>query len=256
MEEKYALELIEKGKRIDGREFNQFREIKIQKGIVEKAEGSAWVRLGETQVIAGVKLEVGEPFPDTPEEGVLIVNAEFTPLASPDFEAGPPGEDAVELARIVDRGIRESKCIKLDELVITPGEKVWCVWVDIHVINHKGNLLDAACLAALAALLNTRIPKIENGEVVRGKYEGNLPIAHKPVNISVGKIGNSFILDPSIQEEVVLDAKLSVTVREDGKICAIQKQGNKGIEFEEIEKMIDLALEKSKEIREMIDSFG
>jgi exosome complex component RRP42 len=152
MEGQYALELIMKGKRMDERKFEDFREIKIEKDIIEKAEGSARVKIGETEVIVGIKLNTGEPFPDTPEEGILIVNAEFTPLASPDFESGPPGENAVELARVVDRGIRESKCIEVEKLCITPKEKVWMMFVDIHIINDQGNLLDAAALAAIVAL--------------------------------------------------------------------------------------------------------
>jgi exosome complex component RRP42 len=251
IEEKYALELIEKGKRIDGRKFDEFRKIEIEQGIIKKAEGSARVRFGETEVIAGVKMDFGTPFPDTPEEGTLVVNAEFTPLASPDFDVGPPGEDAIELARVVDRGIRESKCIELNKLCIRPGEKVWCVFIDIHMINDKGNLLDASALAAVAALLNTKIPKVENEKIIRGEFEKNLPVVYKPINITVCKVGNKFLLDPSIEEEKILDSKLSICVRDDDKICSLQKQ-LKELDFEDILKMSEIAIEKSKEIRKML----
>jgi len=252
MEGQYALELIMKGKRIDERNFEDFREIKIEKNIISKAEGSARVKMGETEVIAGVKLNTGEPFSDTPEEGVLIVNTEFTPLASPDFESGPPGEDAVELARIVDRGIRESKCIEVGKLCIVPEEKVWMVFVDIHIINDQGNLLDAAALAAIVALLNTKIPKIKDEEIVRGEYEKDLPVVFKPINIVVGKVGNNFLVDPNFEEEKILDAKLSVSVRDDEKICALQKQGKNEVSMEDLEKMVDIAMKKSKEIRKLV----
>jgi len=251
IEEKYALELIEKGKRIDGRRFDEFRKIEIEQGIIKKAEGSARVKLGETEVIAGVKMDFGTPFPDTPEEGTLVVNAEFTPLASPEFDVGPPGEDAIELARVVDRGIRESKCIELNKLCIQPGEKVWCVFIDIHMINDKGNLLDASALAAIAALLNTKIPKVENEKIIRGEFEKNLPVVFKPINISVCKVGDKFLLDPTIEEEKILDSKLSISVRDDDKICSLQKQ-LKELDFDDILKMIDIAVKKSKEIRKML----
>jgi exosome complex component RRP42 len=252
MEGQYALELIMKGKRIDERNFEDFREIKIEKNIISKAEGSARVKMGETEVIVGVKLNTGEPFSDTPEEGVLIVNTEFTPLASPDFESGPPGEDAVELARIVDRGIRESKCIEVKKLCIVPEEKVWLVFVDIHIINDQGNLLDAAALAAIVALVNTKIPKIKDEEIVRGEYEKDLPVVFKPINIVVGKVGNNFLVDPNFEEEKILDAKLSVSVRDDEKICALQKQGKNEVSMEDLEKMVDIAMKKSKEIRKLV----
>ncbi len=251
MEERYVIELIERGDRVDGRKFTQFRDIVIEKNVIEKAEGSASVKIGETHVIAGVKIGTGEPFSDSPNEGILIVNTEFTPLASPDFESGPPGEDAVELARVIDRGIRESKCIEMGKLCITEGEKVWSVFVDIHIINHQGNLLNAAALASLVALMNTKIPKLEDGKIVR-VAERELPVVHKPITVTVGKIGNNFILDPSLQEENVLEAKLSVAIREDGKICALQKQGRSGLTLEEIEKMVDIAIEKSEELRKLV----
>lgn len=251
--ELYALELIQNGKRIGEREFNQFRGIEIKEGIIQNAEGSAYVKLGNTQVIAGVKMGVATPFPDTPNEGVFSVGAEFTPLASSEFESGPPGENAIELARVVDRGIRESKAIEMDKLVVTPGEKVYSVFVDIHIIDNQGNLLDAAALAALTALLNTRIPKIdEEGKIVRGEHTGKLPVVHKPITVTVCKVGDKLFLDPTLEEESIIDAKLTIAVREDNKICAMQKQGGKGIELDMIEKMVDVAMEKSKELRKLV----
>jgi exosome complex component RRP42 len=252
MNEEYALELIEKGRRVDGRKFDEWRKIEIVPNIVKNAEGSASVKFGETEVVAGVKLEIGEPFPDTPNEGILVVNAEFSPIASPDFEAGPPGEDAIELARIVDRGIRSSKCIKLEELCLEPGKKVWCVFVDIQIINHKGNLLDASALASLVALLNTKIPKIEGEKILRGEFEKNLPVQFKPINVSVCKIKDNFLVDPTLEEEEIAEVKLSLSVRDDEMICAMQKQGNGELKVEEVEKIIDIAIEKSKEIRKMV----
>ncbi len=252
MQENYALELIQTGKRIDERKFDEFRKIEIQTGVIKTAEGSARVKFGNTEVLAGVKFNVGTPFADTPNEGTLMVNSEFSPLASPDFEAGPPSENAVELSRVVDRGIRESHAIDLEKLVITSGEKVWTVFVDIHIINHAGNLLDAAALAAVSALHNAQIPKYENEQVVRGEYVSKLPMKFKPMTVTVCKIGKDIILDPLLEEEGALDSKLSIAVRDDDKICAFQKQGVKGIPFNELEKFVDIAIEKSKELRKLI----
>jgi exosome complex component RRP42 len=248
----YALEMIEKGKRIDGRKFEEFRDIEIIPNYIDKAEGSAFVRFGDTKIIVGVKMEVSTPFPDTPDEGMLMVSAEFTPLASPDFESGPPREDAVELARIVDRGIRESKMIDLKKLCITPEEKVWGVMVDIHIINNDGNLIDCAALGAIVALLTTKMPKLEDGKIVRTEVQGSLPVSQKPITITVCKVGDKLLLDPSVQEEEAIDTKLSVAVREDGKICAMQKQGPKGLTTKDVEAILDLVLKKSEKLRKLI----
>lgn len=251
MHETYVKDFIMKGKRPDGRGFEEYRNIDVQTGVINKAEGSARVRIGETEVLAGVKTNIGTPFADSPGEGVLIVNAEFTPMASPDFEAGPPSEDSVELARVVDRGIRESHSIDMVKLGINE-EKVWSVFVDIHIINHQGNLLDAAALAAIAALKSAKIPKTDGVKVSRGDFEKGMPMVYTPINVTVCKIGDKIILDPTFPEEEMVDAKLSISVRDDDSVCALQKQGPAGLTVEEVEKMIDIAINKSKELRKLV----
>ena len=249
----YVLELIRNGKRADKREFDEFRDIEIKPNYIEKAEGSAYVRIGKTQVIAGVKMGIGTPFADTPNEGVLMVNSEFSPLASPKFETGPPGEDAIELSRIVDRGIRESKCIEMDKLVIIPGEKVFTVFVDIFILDHQGNLQDAASLAAITALMNTRMPKLDaENKIITGEHEGKLPVAKKPVTVTVCKVGDKLFVDPTLDEEKIVDSKVALSFIEDDRICAVQKQGNEGIEFDMMGDIIDIGMKKSKELRKLV----
>ncbi|MEM5833669.1 MAG: RNA-binding protein, partial [Candidatus Aenigmatarchaeota archaeon] len=158
IDERIVLQVLKEGKRLDNRSFLEYRKIEIEKNIIPKAEGSASVKLGNTRVIAGVKVELAQPFPDTPNEGILVVNAEFPPIAHPTFEPGPPNEYAIELARLVDRIIRESKMIELEKLFIEDG-KVYGIFVDIHIISNDGNLLDASALASIAALHSTKIPK-------------------------------------------------------------------------------------------------
>ncbi|MFB6076286.1 MAG: exosome complex protein Rrp42 [Candidatus Aenigmatarchaeota archaeon] len=245
--------LIEKDKRKDGRDFEEMRDLKIEVDTAGNAEGSATVTLGKTRVMAGVKMEVGEPFPDTPDAGVLRVNAEFNPIASPNFETGRPGPEAVELSRVVDRGVRESEAIDLEKLCIEEEEKVWMVSVDVDVINHDGNLLDASGIAVIAALLNTKVPKIdEDYQIDREEFEMDLPVREIPVPCTIVKIKDKLLLDPSIGESETLDARLTVTTMENNKYCSLQKGGNKGMNLEEIEKALDISMEKGKELREKI----
>ena len=61
----------------------------------------------ENKVIVGVKVGVAAPTPDSPDKGNLMVTAELLPLSSPRFELGPPRFDAIELGRVIDRGVRE-----------------------------------------------------------------------------------------------------------------------------------------------------
>lgn len=162
------ISLISNNKRLDGRSFYEFRDIKIKTGVISKAEGSARVKLGDTQVLVGVKPTIGEPFPDNPNLGIIITNSELLPMASPTFEPGPPDERSIELARVVDRCIRESNMLDLEKLCIIEGEKVWILFIDLHILDYDGNLFDASVLGAVAALMDTKLPKvsIEDDEVV------------------------------------------------------------------------------------------
>ena len=244
-------QLIEKSKRLDGRGLEDYREIKIEQGVIEKAEGSARVLLGKTEVLVGVKIETGTPFPDTPNNGVLTVNAELVPLASPTFEPGPPDENSIELARIVDRGIRESKAIDTEKLCIEPGKKVFVIFVDIYVLNHDGNLIDASALAAVAALLNTKMPnyEIKDGEVEIKQGYTPLPMKSRPITVTIGKMNNKLIVDPWLEEEQVMDARLSMAFNDEGNICATQKGGSGYFTPQQILEGIKLIQKKAVELR-------
>ena len=255
VKQKQIAQLIAKEKRLDGRGPTEYREIKVEQGIIERAEGSARVRLGKTEIVVGIKIEMGEPFPDTPNEGVLTVNAELVPLASPSFEAGPPDETSIELARIVDRGIRESKVINTEKLCIEPGKKVFIVFVDIYVLNHDGNLIDASALAAMAALLNTKMSnyEVEDGEVKIKSGYIPLPIKQHPITVTCAKIDDKLMLDPDLEEEQVMDARLSMAIDDDEDICAIQKGGTGYFTPEQIIEFSKIAKERAKETRKKLD---
>jgi exosome complex component RRP42 len=253
--QKQIAELISKGERLDGRGLTDYREIRVEQGIIERAEGSARVLLGKTEVMVGAKIETGQPFPDTPNEGVLTVNAELVPLASSTFEPGPPDENSIELARIVDRGIRESKAIDLEKLCVEPGKKVFVVFVDVYVLNHDGNLIDASALAAVAALVNTRMPnyEVEEGEVKIKPGYTQLPLRRHPVTATFAKINDKLVVDPWLEEEQIMDARLSIAIDDDGNICAMQKGGSGYFSPEQVLEATKTAKEKIEEIRKKLE---
>jgi exosome complex component RRP42 len=254
IEQKTVVDFLTKGKRIDERGLTDYRSIKIETGIVQKANGSAMVHLGKTKVLTGIKVELGTPFPDTPNQGVLTVNAELVPMASPSFEPGPPSETAIELARVVDRGLRESKALPLKTLCIEPGKKVMVVFVDVYVLDHDGNLIDASAISALSALMTSKMKqyKVEGGEVQTKDELVPLGIQNEPVPVTTAKIGGNMILDPCLEEERVMDSRLTVTSGRDGNICAMQKGGMGSFADQEVRQAVKIAIEKGKEIREII----
>ncbi len=254
IKQKQIAKLMSEGKRLDGRKLDDYRNISVEMGVIEKAEGSARILLGKTDVLVGVKVGVGEPFPDTPEEGVLTVNAELVPLASPSFEPGPPGEDAIELARVVDRGLRESKAINFEKLCLEPGKKVLIVFVDIYVLNHDGNLIDASAMAALAALLNTKMPKyhIEEGQAIAKPGYDPLPLQNYPIAVTFVEVSGNLAVDPELEEELIMDARLTVTTGKDGEICAMQKGGANPFALKDILEMVNRAQKVGEEIRKLV----
>jgi len=251
IEKTKIFQAVASGTRIDGRKLNEFRKIKILTDYIGKAEGSAYVELGDTKVVVGVKISIGPPFPDTPDEGLFVVNAEFVPTASPFFEPGPPDENSIELARVVDRGIRHANVIDTKKLCIIPGEKVYTVFADIYVIDHAGNLFDASTLAVVSALLTTKIPKVEvkeggSVEILEEKFP--LPVNNKVVSLTWAKIGNILVLDPNFEEENIMDARFTVSIDENGYIVSIQK-GNPGyLTLDDIRYSIEESLKISKEL--------
>ena len=166
---------------------------------------------------------------------------------------GPPKQETVEIARVVDRGIRESGCIDVDKLCVTEGEKVWIVFVDIHVLDYDGNLFDASLLGAIAALLNTRLPKVEGDKVIyEEKTNKKLPIVDKPIETTFAKIDNGVILDPMLEEERVMDARLTVATDQKGNMCALQKGGSGTFTPDEIFEMVERGAKKAKELRKYL----
>ena len=244
----YLTKLAENGKRVDGRKFDEFRKIEIETDVVSKAEGSAKVRIGNTQVITGIKMDIGEPYSDSPDSGVMATAAELIPLASPDFEAGPPRADAIELARVVDRGIRESELIEVDKLCVESGEKVWLVFIDIHILDFDGNLFDAASLASLAALLTTKVPaeRFELGD------DYPLPLKEPPVSCTSVKFNGVVVMDPSLDEEEIAEARLTVATDKNGDIRAMQKGLNGSFSRDEIKTIIKASIDNGRKIQELL----
>ncbi|HDR53222.1 MAG TPA: exosome complex protein Rrp42 [archaeon] len=247
LEAKRIRDAVASGTRTDGRGIDDFRPIKVETGVVAKAEGSATVSIGGTSVIAGIKMNLGTPFPDRPSEGVLMTGAELSPMAHNEFEAGPPREDAIELARVIDRSIREAGVMDVSKLCITEGEKVWMANLDIYPLNADGNLFDAGVLAGMAALNTAKMPEYVDEQVVRENLKKQVPVAHQVVSVTFARIGDALVVDPTRDELEVSEARLTVGVCE-GKLVALQKGGDGSLKPEMVEDAFKRALKHSQKL--------
>ena len=251
LRKKQMRESISAGKRLDERSLEEIRPLQIEIDVIKKASGSAWVKLGKTQVIAGVKVETGEPFEGLENSGAMIITAEVLPIASPHIEPGPPDEETIELARVVDRGVRESEMLNLSKLVLVPGKIVYTIFVDCSIINVDGNLFDATSYAVVSALASCKLPifEIKDDKVVETGKTQEPPITTIPVSITTVRIGDYLLLDPNTEEEACMDARLTITTNSRGSIVAMQK-GLKGyFTVDEVKGIADKARIKGEEIR-------
>jgi exosome complex component RRP42 len=248
----HVVAALRKGVRLDGRRLDEYRPIALEVNGIRNAEGSCKATCGEMILIAGVKLSTGTPFPDTPNSGVLIVNAELLPISSPLFEPGPPSVDSIELSRVIDRGIRESKAIDEESLCITPGERVWMANIDVCPINTDGHLFDIGGLASLVALKAARMPALVNGKPNYKEHtEQGVGLRSLPIPVTVCKIGEIVLIDPTQEEWALVDARLTVTTLEDGRLCSLQKGGDKSLTVDDIAQMIELGAAKGEELRKI-----
>jgi len=252
-------EYLKQGKRFDGRKPDEFREIFIEGGVSNKAEGSARVRIGKTEVVVGVKMDVATPYPDSPNKGNLMVTSELLPLSSPRFELGPPKFPAIEVGRLIDRAIRESKFIEFEKLCIKEGEKVWAVFIDIYSINDDGNLIDAAGIGAVAALKMAKMPKY-NEETGKALYDEpsneSIPLRKEfPICITAHKIGEKIIVDPTLEEEDVSEAKLTIGATPEGVISSMQKGSSDSLSIEQVHEILDMAEKSRKKVFLSMEKF-
>jgi len=256
-ENNYLNELMKNNYRDDGRKLDEYREIEIETNVVGQANGSARVKIGKTEVIAGVKFGTGTPYPDTPNEGMFMVNMELHPMANPDYSHGPPSPEAIEISRVIDRAIRESKTVNFEDLCIREGELAWSLSVDIYPINADGNLFDAGVIAALLAIKNAKFPEIdeETDKVLHDtRTDKGLTLQNIPAMVTIAKIGDNLIVDPSYDEEKIMDARIHIATIDNGNICAMQKGGSKSIKIEELKNAIELSGSKGNELRKLIKS--
>ncbi|KAL3265563.1 hypothetical protein HHI36_009768 [Cryptolaemus montrouzieri] len=269
-EKNFLLKCLKDQTRLDGRAFDEFRNIEIEFG---KDYGCCCVSLGQTRVLAQVTCEIQVPKSSRPSEGILNINIELNPIAAPNFEPTSKNDLFTQLNRTLEKCLKDSKAVDLESLCIKMSEKVWALRVDVNVLNHEGNILDCASIAALSALHHFRRPDVtcDGEDFIIHKYSQRDPIPivihHYPVCItySIFERGEFILADPTLLEEGVADAFLTVGMNSYKELCGLhlggkaelnpdiliqitQKAGNRaGIVVEQIKKAVKEENEKRLE---------
>lgn len=251
LQKKRIIEYMKEGKRFDGRGLTEFRDMEVKMDISRNAEAAVSLKLGKTEVYAGVKMALVTPYPDSPDEGTFMTSMELGPMADDNFELGAPKIGAIEMGRVIDRGIRESGFIDFKGLCMKSGEKVWQVFLDIYAINNDGNLFDAAAIAALIALGNAKMPVYdeENDKLLHEFSDQGLPLCKEAMsfNMTVHKVGDQLIVDPSKEEELISEYRLSIAIADnngEARITAMQKGKEVGITADDMAKILNIVNDK------------
>ncbi|NXP78551.1 EXOS9 protein, partial [Ramphastos sulfuratus] len=274
-ERRFLLRAIEERKRLDGRQCYDYRNVRISFGV---DYGCCIVELGKTRVLAQVSCELVPPKANRPTEGILFFNLELSPMAAPGFEPGRQTELLVRVNRLIERCLRNSKCIDTESLCVVAGEKVWQIRLDLHLLNHDGNIVDAASIAGIVALCHFRRPDVSvQGEEVtvytpEERDPVPLSIHHMPICVSFAFFhqGTYLLVDPSEREERVMDGVLVIAMNKHQEICTIQSSGGimlvkdqvlrcskiTAVKVAEMTELIQKALENDQKARKEGGKFG
>lgn len=247
--------------RPDGRDLWASRPTSINIGSLSNADGSALVRLGNTVVICGIKLELASPKADEPKKGYLIPNVDLPALCAAHFRPGPPSEQAQTSTQLVADIINSSKLIDLEDLCIQEGKLVWVVHCDIVCLNYDGTLIDATILALTAALRNLRLPVVSVDSEAIGQPTVDLE-NRKPLKVHSNPVATTYALfdddivlaDPTYEEERLASGIVTVVTLEDEQLCGVYKPGGAGIGGDHLQQCISRAKQRGSLGRKLVDS--
>ena len=130
--------------------------MELECGVVSNTSGSSRLRLSNTEILVGVKAEMGKPKPTRLDEGFLEFFIDLSANASPEFEGRGGEELATEIAYTLSTSYDLKSVLDYRTLCVLPRQCCWVLYVDVVVLECGGDLFDAIGIAVKAALYNTR----------------------------------------------------------------------------------------------------
>ncbi|XP_020584397.1 exosome complex component RRP43 [Phalaenopsis equestris] len=227
--------------RPDSRALGRARDTTIALGPVTSADGSALVKIGDTTMLAAIKLEVMTPCIGSPDEGSVAVDFQMPPICSPVVRPGRLAELAPVIAKQLSDVIMSSGMLNLKELSLISGKAAWMAYLDIYCLNADGSLFDAALLSATAAFSHLQIPLVslnDDGKVITvseelkikavepiNKENRKLTIAIVPFSLTCIVHGKYILADPTSEEESVMDTHVTVVLDSKERLVSLYKAG-------------------------------
>ncbi|KRX72266.1 Exosome complex component RRP42, partial [Trichinella sp. T6] len=206
----YVTEGFEMNIREDGRSRNCFRPVLIRTNVIESANGSALVQIGEMSVTASVWLDFGTPLETAPDQGMIDFKSRFFISEESDEETSNDVKEAENISRIFKQAYYSQSAFDRKQLCLVTGRLCWNLKVDLLIMGKGGNLFDVASIAVKMALHNTIIPQVEascpkndtrtinvENDISKGF---SLNISNVPMLVTIGIYGTMHIIDMNQKE--------------------------------------------------------
>ena len=203
--------------RHDGRAADELRPVRIQRGVLRYAEGSALIEMGHTRVLCAASVEDGVPaFLKGSGRGWVTAEYGMLPRATEtrtprEASRGRQGGRTLEIQRLIGRSLRA--VTDLDSM----GERT--VWVDCDVLQADGGTRTASITGAYVALADALQTLVERNVVSR------IPLTDAVAAVSVGVVGGRPLLDLDYREDSSADLDMNVVMTGRGELVEVQATG-------------------------------
>ena len=230
--------------RIDGRKFDQIRDVKITRNFTKYAEGSVLIEMGETKVVCTASIEEKVP-PFLRNTGTGWINAEYSMLPRStqqrkirDSSKGKIDGRSQEIQRLIGRAIRS--VVDLNKL----GERT--IWVDCDVIQADGGTRTASITGAFVAVAEAIYKLYSDGLIKK------MPIQNFVSAISVGIVNDECLLDICYEEDSNAQVDMNIIMTDRCEFVEVQGTGEeRPFSRKDLNKLLELGEKGNKELIRM-----
>ncbi|GMS89414.1 hypothetical protein PENTCL1PPCAC_11589 [Pristionchus entomophagus] len=258
-ERQFVLDGIREGVRTDERGLEDFRQALL---VLGKQPGSALCTIGNTKVMCAVSASITQPTRSRPHKGIISVEVDMSPMASPAHEANRLGNKGLELTRLLEMLLRDSRCIDVESLCIRAKKEVWKMRVDVRVLDDDGSLVDCASLAAATALQHysrpdvTVLPECTKIHSEYDKMLVPLSIYHMPICVTFGISTDlrSTIVDPTERESHYLDGALIIGCNRRREVCVLHQSNHLVLSTSQITACVKRAMDRVGNLSDLVST--
>lgn len=279
--------------RTDGRSAGESRPIRMTFSRSHNVSECTFQFGANTRVSSVVTCQlIPPPHLDRPNDGSIAFSVDLSPMSAMGFEYVQPAstltgqqssigggmgqaqDDGQKLLsnrilRIMERTLLNGGAIDAEALCVQSGKWVWRLMVDVTVLDHGGNLVDACVLSAIAALRHFRKPEVEVDENGGGpsilhsdeREPTPLPLHHSPLTVTFGLYSDptgasttvSALVDPSHREELVMDGTTTFSFNKYGEMCSLDFPGGCELKPRQLVTCATLGKRKCVELCEILE---